>query len=130
MVITTSLARTAASSSFFGWAPLARRSMPISAMASTTVGLSSSAGADPAERTTTRSPPWWASSAAAIWERPALWMQTNRTSGRVSRSGIGGLAAGVGIEEADEPVRDGEPDELGGDEHRHRRRRDPGERVG
>ena len=64
---------------------MACRSMPISAMASTTAGLMVSAGAVPAERTTTRSPAWWASSAAAIWERPALWTQTNSTSGRVLR---------------------------------------------
>ena len=58
------------------------RSMPSSAIASTTAGLISSAGAVPAERTTTRSPAWWASRAAAICERPALWTQTNSTSGR------------------------------------------------
>ena len=29
-----------------------------------------------------RSPAWWARSAAAICERPALWTQTNSTSGR------------------------------------------------
>src|SRR4051812_6095489 len=116
MVITTSDARTAASSSSFGWAPSARRSMPISAMASTTAGLMSSAGADPAERTTMRSPAWWVRRAAAICERPALWTQTNRTSGR--GSGIRDLRVVVGEEQADEPEGDGGADELRGDERR------------
>ena len=37
--------------------------------------------ADPAERTWTWPWAWWSRRAAAIWLRPALWTQTNRTSG-------------------------------------------------
>src|SRR5258708_422839 len=57
------------------------RSRPISAMAWTTAGLSWLAGWDPAERTCTPPPASWSSRAAAIWERPALWVQTKSTSG-------------------------------------------------
>ena len=55
--------------------------MPHSSMAATTAGLSLSPGADPAERTWTLPLAWWSRRAAASWERPALWTQTNRTSG-------------------------------------------------
>ena len=55
--------------------------MPTSAMASTAAGLTWSPGSEPAERTSTRSPARWVSQAAAIWERPALWTQTNSTDG-------------------------------------------------
>jgi len=51
-------------------------------------GLTESAGADPADRTSTRSPPRWARKAAAIWERPALWTQTKRTLFGVSLMGF------------------------------------------
>src|SRR5699024_4715323 len=57
-------------------------SMPTSAMASTAAGLIESAGADPAERTAMRSPASSLSHPAAIWDRPALWTQTNKTLGR------------------------------------------------
>jgi hypothetical protein len=57
-------------------------SIPTSAMADTTAGLSTSPGADPAEYTTTLSPAWWESNAAAICERPALWRQRKSTWGR------------------------------------------------
>ena len=40
-------------------------------------------GADPAERTCTRPAERCAASAAAIWERPALWTQTKSSSGTV-----------------------------------------------
>ena len=50
-------------------------------MAWTTAGFSSLAGWEPAEVTRTRPAACWSSSAAAIWERPALWVQTNSTSG-------------------------------------------------
>ncbi len=46
--------------------------MPASPIASTTAGLTVSAGAEPAERTSTASPARWVRKAAAIWERPAL----------------------------------------------------------
>jgi hypothetical protein len=50
-------------------------------MAWMTAGLSWSAGCDPAEVTRTRPAACWSSSAAAIWDRPALWVQTNSTCG-------------------------------------------------
>src|SRR3989304_4178808 len=53
--------------------------MPSSAIAATTAGFNSPAGVLPAERTATRPPAWLSRSAAAIWLRPALWTQTNRT---------------------------------------------------
>ena len=40
-----------------------------------------SAGSEPADRTSTRSPARACRKPAAIWERPALWTQTNRTVG-------------------------------------------------
>ena len=55
--------------------------MPTSAIAATATGLIESFGADPAERTSTRSPPIWRINPAAIWDRPALWTQTKRTVG-------------------------------------------------
>src|SRR3954454_23630026 len=83
----------------------------------TTAGLMVSAGAVPAERTMTRPVAWWSRRAAAIWERPALWTQTNSTS--AMWSGIGHLAR---EEEADQDQGDGGADELHEDEHRRRRR--------
>src|SRR5688572_27659154 len=56
-------------------------SMPSSAIAATTAGLTSSAGALPADRTRTRPSARRSSKAAAIWLRPALWTQTKSTSG-------------------------------------------------
>src|SRR3990170_2312607 len=79
IVTTTSAASTASVSSFFGTS--AETSIPSSAIAATTEGLSSAAGALPAERTRTRPRAWCSSRAAAIWLRPALCTQTNRTSG-------------------------------------------------
>src|SRR5436190_6192496 len=93
------------------------RSMPTSRMASTTAGLRASAGAEPAERTSTVSPARWRSQPAAIWERPALWTQTNRTVG-LAISGIllGGPVQGQSSGTAGERrfgvllvVRDGDP---------------------
>src|SRR3712207_3257639 len=81
MVITTSEASTASEVSTSGCWPA--RSMPTSAIASTAAGLTCSAGSEPAERTSTASPPSARSQPAAIWERPALCTQTNRTLGRV-----------------------------------------------
>ena len=79
MVMHTSEAWTASVVRIFGvWAEM---SMPTSRIASTTAGLTVSAGADPAERTSTRSPARWDSHAAAIWDRPALWTQTKSTEG-------------------------------------------------
>ena len=86
MVITTSASRTMPSSSFLGRS--AEMSIPTSFMASTTAGLSWSAGSLPAERTLTRSPAFRWSRPAAIWLRPALWTQTKRTSGRPSATAV------------------------------------------
>src|ERR1022692_610769 len=79
MVMTTSAADT--SSSVIGLGNFLLTSSPISLMASTTAGLRLSAGSEPAERTRTAPSARWFSSAAAICDRPALWTQTNRTSG-------------------------------------------------
>ncbi|MNW67925.1 hypothetical protein D3C74_466020 [compost metagenome] len=50
-------------------------------MASTATGLIWSAGMDPAERTSTAPPDRARRNPAAIWERPALWTQTNKADG-------------------------------------------------
>jgi hypothetical protein len=55
--------------------------MPTSNIASTTAGFMESAGADPADLTSTLSPANLVSQAAAIWDRPALCTQTNKTEG-------------------------------------------------
>nr|KEP23677.1 hypothetical protein DA06_05930 [Georgenia sp. SUBG003] len=80
MVMTTSDSFTASVVRTLGVS--AAMSMPTSAMASTADGLTCSAGAEPAERTSIAPPARWFSQAAAIWDRPALWTQTNRTLGR------------------------------------------------
>ena len=74
IVMTTSLAWTASVVSTFGLSAV--MSMPSSAIASTAAGFTSSAGAEPADRTSTAPPDRWWVKAAAIWERPALWTQT------------------------------------------------------
>src|SRR4029077_15003091 len=79
MVITTSAALTNSSVSGLGNSWL--MSIPISRIASTTIGLSSFAGVLPAERTWTLPAARWFSSPAAIWLRPAVCTHTNRTSG-------------------------------------------------
>src|SRR5918994_2025520 len=79
MVITTSDSRTAWSVRIFGFA--AAMSMPTSDMACTASGLTWPAGSDPAERTSTAPEDRWDRNAAAIWDRPALWTQTNNTLG-------------------------------------------------
>lgn len=79
MVMTTSEASTASVVSTVGRWP--EMSMPTSAIASTAAGLTWSPGAEPAERTSTLSPARCRSQPAAIWERPALWTQTNSTLG-------------------------------------------------
>src|SRR5215472_9541267 len=90
MVITTSAACTLSAVSGLGNSR--EMSRPISAMAWTTAGLSWLAGCDPAEVTRTRPAAWWSSRAAAIWDRPALWVQTNSTSGT---SGMARASAGL-----------------------------------
>src|ERR1700735_989390 len=85
-MVTITSARSAMSSvSFLGFSP--EMSRPSSAIAVTTAGLRVSPGADPAEWTAMLAPARAASSAAAIWDRPALWTQRKRTSGRVSVMG-------------------------------------------
>ncbi|ONH21790.1 hypothetical protein BL253_37875 [Pseudofrankia asymbiotica] len=85
MVMTTSEAARASGMRIFGVAAV--MSMPASAIAATATGLIWSAVSDPAERTSIRPAARWVSQPAAIWERPALWTQTNRTEGF---SGMGG----------------------------------------
>src|SRR6185437_6435184 len=101
-------------------------STPISAMAATTAGLSWLAGWDPAEVTRTRPAAARSRRAAAIWDRPALWVQTNRTSGMRSigrpsclahgrgRSSFGGGRAGE--QGYGQRGTEGTAEDLGGDE--------------
>src|SRR5688500_13898042 len=79
MVMTTSAART--DSCVRGFGNSCERSMPDSRITSSTAGLIRSAGSDPAVRTSTRPAALCLGRPAAIWLRPALWTQTNRTSG-------------------------------------------------
>src|SRR5690625_6046746 len=51
-------------------------------MAQTATGVIASAGAEPEERTSTCPSDRAVRKPAAIWERPALWTQTNMTVGR------------------------------------------------
>src|SRR6516162_8018394 len=142
MVMTTSAARTLSLVSGLGNSR--EMSRPISAMAATTAGLSWSPGWDPAEVTRTRPAGWWSSSAAAICERPALWVQTNSTSGmsatpaffllslragRVLRPGPGRTGPDR-VEDHGQDGADRAAGELGGDERRCRGRGDPGVGVG
>src|SRR5688500_1203689 len=84
MVITTSEDCTASEVRIFGaWAVI---SIPTSAMASIAAGLRYSAGALPAERTSIAPAARWVRNPAAIWERPALWTQTNNTLGVVTET--------------------------------------------
>src|SRR6478672_6129709 len=106
MVTTTSEARTASVVSTLGTS--AARSMPTSSMAATAAGLTESAGALPAERTSTAPPERWPSQPAAIWERPALCTQTKSTDGR------SGACWDTVV-----PLPQGERDVDEGDEHRH-----------
>src|SRR5262249_55669627 len=81
-------ARTTSSVSGFGNASLI--SIPSSPSAITAFGLTSSPGAEPAERTLIRPCERSFNRPAAIWLRPELWTQTNSTSGCVLRiSGMG-----------------------------------------
>src|SRR5512144_2175372 len=77
--MTTSLASTAPGVRTLGVAAV--MSMPTSAMAATATGLTRSAGMVPAERISTASLASAVRKPAAIWERPALCTQTNRTLG-------------------------------------------------
>src|SRR5690606_11187430 len=97
MVITTSESWTASRVSTVGVAAV--MSTPCSAIAWTAAGLIESAGAEPAERTSMRSPARWRSQPAAIWERPALWTQTNRTLGRSDMAAPGGGEGSGQVEE-------------------------------
>src|SRR3954452_15076016 len=96
MVMMTSDSWAASQVSLIGvWSVM---SIPTSRMASTTAGLMWWAGSEPADRTSTASPARWRSQPAAIWERPAVCTQTNRTLGLSLTaapfgSGDGGAAA-------------------------------------
>src|SRR5215469_15787491 len=127
-------------------------SRPISAIAATTAGLSSAAGCEPADVTRIRPAAWWSRMAAAICERPALWVQTNSTSGtsgmvgpfvywtgRVVRGRLCAARDGdlgcrgrcdTGVEALDDGDGQAAADELGGEEGRRGCRRDAGEGVG
>src|SRR5690606_10650074 len=118
--------------------------IPTSAIAATAVGFRVPAGALPAERTSIASPARWVRNPAAIWERPALWTQTNNTVGVVMESllscrsgsgpdfGIAGSRARVdrctGTPEL-VAEREGHIDQP--DQHRHfdQRSHHPGERL-
>src|SRR5262252_9326846 len=146
MVITTSAACTLSVVSGLGNSR--EMSRPTSAMAATTAGLSWSAGCDPAEATRTRPAAWWSSSAAAIWDRSALWVQTNSTSGmsamasafqgsasQGSASELGGLfgadpATPDRVDRDRQEGADHAADELGGDERGRRHGGDPGIGIG
>jgi hypothetical protein len=54
-------------------------SMPASAIASTTFGQIASAGSSPADSARMSAGAWRSKRACAICERPALWLQTNKT---------------------------------------------------
>src|SRR4051812_7963296 len=82
--MTTSLSFTVSVARSRGVAPV--MSMPTSRIASTATGLIWLAGSDPADRTSTLSPARWRSQPAAIWDRPALWTQTNKTMGLLTRA--------------------------------------------
>src|SRR6516225_3103053 len=137
MVITTSAACTFSVVSGLGNSR--EMSRPISAMAWTTAGLSWPAGWDPAEVTRTRPAAWWSSRAAAIWDRPALWVQTNSTSGMSAMRGVlSGLTSELGwrfgagpagpgrVDDDGQAGADRAADDLGGDERGCRCGGDPG----
>src|SRR5215467_12307048 len=140
MVITTSA--TCTLSVVSGLGNSREMSRPISAMATTTAGLSWSAGCDPAEVTRTRPAAWWSSNAAAIWDRPALWVQTNRTTGTApttasfwsacERGGLFDLDPAMPdrVDSHGQHGTDRAADNLGGDEPGHRGRGDPGVGAG
>src|ERR1035438_1505194 len=81
MAITTSTAFT--TSSVQGLGNSCPMSMPTSAIASTTTGLSCSPGSEPPVKTSTLSPARLRSQPAAIWDRPALCTQRKSTPGLV-----------------------------------------------
>src|SRR5690606_14215483 len=119
MVTTTSDASTAAVVRIFGCA--AAMSMPTSRIASTAIGLIWSAGAEPAERTSIRPAARCDSQPAAIWERPALCTQTNRTLG------LSGMCRLLGLEQASAPQAD--VDQGDQDGHLDERPDHPGQRL-
>src|SRR3954470_24572032 len=96
-------------------------SMPTSFMAVTATGLICPAGAEPAERTSTASPASARRKPAAIWERPALCTQTNRTLGlrafmRTHLLSVGGeKALAQGEADVDQGDEDGYLDEWADD---------------
>ena len=79
IVITMSAASACPAPSGLGTS--SEMSTPTSAIAAATAGFTRSAGSDPADVTRTAPPASLASSAAAICDRPALWVHMNSTSG-------------------------------------------------
>src|SRR5690625_2742003 len=125
--MTTSAVCTASGVSSFGRSAV--MSMPTSRMASTTARLSWWAGSDPAERTAMRPAAWWVRKAAAIWERPALWTQTNNTVEWYRwSSGARFVLVGVGAEPAACSPQ-GDVDESDEDRHLEQRADHPGQRL-
>src|SRR4051812_17832432 len=61
-------------------------SIPRSAIAATTVGLSAGAGSEPPDSTATPSPAMRRAKAAAIRDRPALWTHRNRIDAVILQS--------------------------------------------
>jgi hypothetical protein len=55
--------------------------MPRSAMAAIADGLIRPAGSEPPDQATAWSPAKWVKNPRAIWERPALWVHRNSTTG-------------------------------------------------
>jgi hypothetical protein len=55
--------------------------MPRSAIASMAAGLIRVPGSDPPDHAMAPSPARWVNSPIAIWERPALWVLRNSTTG-------------------------------------------------
>jgi hypothetical protein len=84
IVTITSAARAISSVQGFGYS--AEMSMPTSAIAAIAVAFVASPGSDPPENTSTVSPARRRNQPAAIWERPALCTQRNRTAGRSKTS--------------------------------------------
>src|SRR5690625_1299948 len=125
--MTTSAVFTASVVSSFGRSAV--MSMSTSRMASTTAGLSWSAGSDPAERTSMRPAAWWVRNAAAIWERPALWTQTNNTVGVVSAVIGGSFLSGRGRCGPAACGPEGDVDEADEDGHLNQRTHDSGQRL-
>ena len=79
METTTSAARTISSVQGLGYS--LEMSMPRSAIAAIAAGLTWTPGSVPPDQAMAASPAWWVKNPSAIWERPALWVHRNSTTG-------------------------------------------------